>query len=276
MSYTVRRKNGRQLVVLADREVNGDYPVTLTGRMVNSYGEIQQDNMIWLTENFAGNDKPTKPLEGQLWYDTSAGALKVCTDEENNTFTKLLQINSRAPSRPDNGDLWYDSSSKKLYIWDAEAGVWNIVGPTFDNTQKIVNPASVVTTSTSSSKTITIGTGTQPGDLDIDPNSVFTFTITIIARSSMMPTVYNGMWIFKGLAYSDDNNNLHTVGKVDVESRLSDDAMTFGEHGWEVNYMETSGSTSTGLTFQVLGMTGQSSDNVVWKTNMEVIINAGD
>ena len=116
MSYTVRRKNGRQLVVLADREVNGDYPVTLTGRMVNSYGEIQQDNMIWLTENFAGTDKPTKPLEGQLWYDTSAGALKVCTDEENNTFTKLLQINSRAPARPDNGDLWYDSSSKKLYI----------------------------------------------------------------------------------------------------------------------------------------------------------------
>lgn len=275
MSYTIRKKDGSLLLVLADKEVNGDYSVTLTGRNVNSYGEIQQDNMIWLTENFANSQAPSKPLEGQLWYDSSSKSLKLCTQTSPSYgWIKLLQINSSQPSKPDAGDLYYDSNSKKLYIYDSATSSWNVVGPTFDNYQKIINPPQVVTTASSPEKSISIVRTDKVSDvsgLDIPLNSVFTFTATIIARSVSMPTIYCGSWIFKGLGTCDELGNLKTVGKVDIESRLSDDAESVK---WSAYYSDTSATIGTSaLSFFVNGSTSQASDSVIWKMNFEAIIN---
>ena len=43
--------------------------ITLTGRGVNNYGEIQQENFIRLLENFASKTSPLNPTVGQLWFD---------------------------------------------------------------------------------------------------------------------------------------------------------------------------------------------------------------
>ena len=51
--------------------------LTLTGRSVTNYGEIQQENFIRLLENFASPFAPAHATIGQIWYDTTSASLKV-------------------------------------------------------------------------------------------------------------------------------------------------------------------------------------------------------
>lgn len=51
--------------------------LTLTGKGVANYGEIQQENFIRLMENFASANAPLAPTVGQLWFDTTANVPKV-------------------------------------------------------------------------------------------------------------------------------------------------------------------------------------------------------
>jgi len=64
--------------------------VVLTGRGIEDYGEIQQENFIRLLENFASAIEPPNPTIGQLWYQT-----------QNATTTGTLRIRSRS-------NLWED------------------------------------------------------------------------------------------------------------------------------------------------------------------------
>lgn len=71
---------GKDAIILNAKTYNStSTSLTLTGKGVENYGEIQQENFIRLLENFASNTAPPNATIGQLWYDTSAGvnALKV-------------------------------------------------------------------------------------------------------------------------------------------------------------------------------------------------------
>jgi hypothetical protein len=45
--------------------------ITLTGRGLLNYGEIQQENYIRLMENFASATAPLHPTVGQIWFDST-------------------------------------------------------------------------------------------------------------------------------------------------------------------------------------------------------------
>lgn len=51
--------------------------IVLTGKNYSGYGQIFNDNFVWLTENFAGTGSPNNPLTGQLWFDTENQTMKV-------------------------------------------------------------------------------------------------------------------------------------------------------------------------------------------------------
>lgn len=57
--------------------------LTLTGKGVNNYGEIQQENFLRLMENFASAEPPSNPTIGQLWYNTLENVLYIHVDENN-------------------------------------------------------------------------------------------------------------------------------------------------------------------------------------------------
>ena len=46
------------------------------GKNYAGYGEIQNENFLHLLENFASGTQPTRPLGGQIWFDTSPSKLK--------------------------------------------------------------------------------------------------------------------------------------------------------------------------------------------------------
>ena len=54
--------------------------LTLTGRGVSNFGEIQQENFIRLLENFASENAPNNPTIGQQWFNPAEGILYIALD----------------------------------------------------------------------------------------------------------------------------------------------------------------------------------------------------
>lgn len=85
--------------------------LTLTGRSVIDYGEIQQENFLRLMEHFTSGSPPANPTVGQVWHDTSATIppesnllpVKVCVGLNSNgtgIWTQLLKIGAQGPAGP--------------------------------------------------------------------------------------------------------------------------------------------------------------------------------
>lgn len=61
---------GKAPITLLENTTDGSTSLTLTGKYLPTYGEIQQENFIGLLESFASKNSPINPTIGQLWYDT--------------------------------------------------------------------------------------------------------------------------------------------------------------------------------------------------------------
>jgi hypothetical protein len=89
MAYTINKTNGQQLLSLLDGTVNDQYQVKLVGKNYINYGTAQNENFIYLLENFANDIAPLYPLTGQLWYNTTANTLSYY---DGSTFMALANV----------------------------------------------------------------------------------------------------------------------------------------------------------------------------------------
>lgn len=134
MSYTINKTNGDLLTNVVDGEVNQiSTSLTLIGKNASSYGEVMNENFIRLLENFANVESPNKPLEGQLWYDTDQGRLKVYDGTSWKVSSGTIVSNS--PPTLSRGELWIDSLRQQLYFNDGEATV--LAGPVYTKSQGV-------------------------------------------------------------------------------------------------------------------------------------------
>lgn len=78
--------------------VSVNTPMVLVGKGVTDYGQVVQNNILYLAENFCNPTRPIPPMTGMLWYKSAAGA------------------NPAYPSDP---------TAVGLYMWDGT--IWNNV-----------------------------------------------------------------------------------------------------------------------------------------------------
>jgi hypothetical protein len=128
MAYTINLTDGTIFATVADGTINTDSSLTVVGKNYAGYGEFLNENMIKLLESGANTTQPSAPLTGQLWFDKSAGLLKVYNGS---TFKNLGSATSSAsaPSSNVTGDLWFDSTNSQLKVYDGAS--WILVGPAF-------------------------------------------------------------------------------------------------------------------------------------------------
>lgn len=88
MSYIINNSRGQIVAVIPDGVVNTSATnLALIGQAVTNYGTYQNENYLYLLENFANNTAPTTPILGQLWYDSATDQLKSYNSA--NTWTAL-------------------------------------------------------------------------------------------------------------------------------------------------------------------------------------------
>ena len=123
MPYQINKFNGDQLVVLQDGTLDSTTSIGLVGKNFAGYGEIQNENFLWMLENFAGVGAPPKAIKGQLWYDSNVDRLKVY---QGNGWLLVggTTVDATVPASPSTGDTWLDSNSKKFHVYDGNQFVF--------------------------------------------------------------------------------------------------------------------------------------------------------
>jgi len=130
MPYNLRNFDGRAFTTIPDGVV--DQQVTsslnLVGRDVVSYGTFQNDNFLWLLENFAGKIEPVNKIQGQIWFDKNDNVMrpKIYDGDRWKTFA-LNSVQGVTPEDPMLGDLWFNSETEQLYAKGTSTFV--LIGP---------------------------------------------------------------------------------------------------------------------------------------------------
>lgn len=133
MTVTINKTDGTVLTTIADGAVDtSSTNIALIGRLYRNYGELINENMVKLLENFANTSSPSTPIIGQMWYDKAAETIKVYRDTG---FVPLARISSSAaePSNPGTADLWYDLTDEQLKYYSGSA--WIVISPGYTASQ---------------------------------------------------------------------------------------------------------------------------------------------
>jgi len=119
-------------ITVDDKTINIETSLGLPGKDQQGYGETVNENFLHLLENFANNDSPRNPVEGQLWYDTTIGVdqLKIY-DGTNWVSASGVKKDSVEPEVELStlGDLWVNTSTQQVYIFTGSG--WLLIGPEY-------------------------------------------------------------------------------------------------------------------------------------------------
>ena len=130
MAYTVNKSNSSaspNSYTVQDGVVNTQTDLSFIGKGYAGYGEAIAENFLHLLENFSNSSEPTKPITGQLYYDSTNARLKVFNGSNFVPAGGNVPYQSTAPSSLATGDLWVDSDTGQLYFYNGTTSV--LVGP---------------------------------------------------------------------------------------------------------------------------------------------------
>jgi len=126
MAYQIDRYNNTLLTVVEDGTVDQTTDLKFIGKNYAGYGEIQNENFLFLLENFAGANQPARPISGQVWFDTSNSKLKFYDGNQWRT-TGGSEISATEPTGLATGDFWWDSANDQLYVYNGTSFI--LIGP---------------------------------------------------------------------------------------------------------------------------------------------------
>jgi len=130
MAYTVNKSNSSaspNSYTVQDGVVNTQTDLSFIGKGYAGYGEVIAENFLHLLENFSNSTAPSKPIQGQLWWDSTNSKLQVYNGTAFQTAGGSAPFQSEAPSGLSRGDIWIDSDTGQMYFYNGTSSV--LVGP---------------------------------------------------------------------------------------------------------------------------------------------------
>jgi len=135
MSYKLNKTDGSLLTDLIDGQIDSQSTdLVLVGRNYTGFGEFINENFIKMLENFANTAAPARPLEGQLWWDTTELRVKVWDGTQwkasGGPFVQKTRPQMNA------GDQWIDTVNQQMYFYDGNSeNQLTLLGPGYNKFQ---------------------------------------------------------------------------------------------------------------------------------------------
>jgi hypothetical protein len=205
MAYQINKSDGTALVILEDGLVDSTTSLKLVGRNVVNYGTVQNENFVYLLENFASNsfNPPSGPIPGQLWFQTDDNRLRVY--DTNNKWNKIPTIAVVSTvTNQSVGDFWLDNTHNVLYVKSNFGYVRVGPNPNADTAVKLASPAKInnvnfdgsanITVSSTTTNSLTVGNyligndfnGDAPTNWDVNTGVAGASTpFAVVARDSI-------------------------------------------------------------------------------------------
>jgi hypothetical protein len=196
MSYTLTVVNHAPITI-QNGATDNTTSLTLVGKNYPNYGQLLQQDLINLLQNWAGSSQPTSAVTGQLWWNTTVGALQVYTGS---VFKNIggATVSTSAPSTSAiQGDFWFKSDDQQLYIYNG--ATWLLIGPSYTTSQQLTTATAlnIVDNASASHTVLAFYVGNfLTGILSKDP--VFTPQTTISGFSTINPGYNINTTIFTG------------------------------------------------------------------------------
>jgi len=126
MPYIVNTYNGQQITIVNDGTIDQTTDLKLIGKNYAGFGEILNENLVYLLENFAGASEPPNAVAGQVWFDSANKVLKFY-DGNKFRIAGGAEIGSTAPTGLAKGDMWWEEDGEQLYVYNGQDFI--LVGP---------------------------------------------------------------------------------------------------------------------------------------------------
>ena len=124
MAYTVDFTDGtKSAISVANSAVDTTTNIGLVGQGYKNYGEVVAEDLLHILENFASGSAPSKPVEGQLWFDSGVNSLKYFDNTIANSGNwkpiASMTVQAAAPTTvgESDGHFWLDSDTGLLYLY---------------------------------------------------------------------------------------------------------------------------------------------------------------
>jgi hypothetical protein len=202
MSYSISKYNGTLIKTVADGTIDTSLDIKLIGKSYAGYGQAQNENFVYLLENFANTSSPPNPLAGQIWYDSANKKIKFW-DATKWRVAGGAEISATKPNGLTTGDFWFDTSNKQLWAYN---------GSDFT----LIGPQGIAGSHTTEMQTVTVtekSTGTPHSIIQAVSNGQVVFTINSDPAFQLDGTqspITGFDWIYQGvtLVYTNDSNRL--------------------------------------------------------------------
>jgi hypothetical protein len=126
MAYAIDRYNNTLLTSVEDGTIDQTTDLKFIGKNYAGYGEIQNENFLFLLENFSGANQPARPISGQVWFDSGTSKLKFYDGTKWRT-TGGAEIGAVEPTGLATGDFWWESANDQLYVYNGTSFI--LIGP---------------------------------------------------------------------------------------------------------------------------------------------------
>lgn len=251
MAYTINKFNGDELTQVLDATINTATDLKLVGKNFAGYGEVQNENFVFLLENFSNNTSPENPIKGQLWHDSTNNKVKfydgndwnslgiiqssgtepglasgdIWFDINNNRFRLnidneyktigIIEVEDSMPSEDQEGNLWYDTDKDQLYAYNGTA--YDLIGPQRAGDEPTLFVSEVVKDTLGNNQALIKGVVNGENILLVSENE---FTISPSTPVTGFNKVYKGVTLQNDTNGSTDQNNTWFWGTASEANKL--------------------------------------------------------
>jgi len=218
MTYTITVANQASPITIQQGSYDNSTSLTLVGKNYPNYGQLLQQDLVNLLQNWSGIQAPNSPKTGQLWWNYGSSILQIYTGGTWKSIGSLTSANS-APSIAVAGDLWFDTANQQLNVYSTSG--WLLVGPSYTSAQQKTTSQALTVPAVGGGSPVVLAfyvgstiIGILSGSATFTPVTNINGFATIQPGYNVNTTIFTGAVPLSGQLVTNAQPNITSVGTL--------------------------------------------------------------